>query len=73
MLIKALGNTIKARRKILGITQAHLAELAELNINTVIRIENGKINPTVIVVNSIADVLGMELTLSVKKLINEKG
>jgi y4mF family transcriptional regulator len=67
MLIKEIGNTIKERRKILGITQAHLAELAEVNINTVIRIENGKINPTVNVVNSIADVLGMELTLSVKK------
>jgi len=65
-LIKELGKTIKERRKTLGITQAHLAELAGVNTNTVIRIENGKINPKIEVVHSIADVLGMELTLSVK-------
>jgi len=67
MLIEELGNTLKERRKTLGITQAHLAELAGVNMNTIIRIENGKINPTIKVVNSIADVMGMELTLSVKK------
>lgn len=68
MLIEALGEKIKERRKTLGITQKHLAELAGVNPNTIIRIENGKINPTIEVVNSIADVLGMELTISVKKI-----
>lgn len=68
MLIEELGNKIKGRRKTLGITQKHLAELAGVNPNTIIRIENGKINPTIEVVNSIADVLGMELTISVKKI-----
>lgn len=67
MLVYELGNTLKARRKTLGITQAHLAELAEVNTNTIIRIETGKINPTIQVVDRIADVLGMELTLRVKK------
>ena len=67
MLIEELGNKIKERRRTLGITQKHLAELAGVNPNTIIRIENGKINPTIEVVNSIADVLGMELTISVKK------
>ncbi len=68
MLIEELGNKIKGRRKTLGVTQKHLAELAGVNPNTIIRIENGKINPTIEVVNSIADVLGMELTISVKKI-----
>ncbi len=68
MLIEELGGEIKGRRKTLGITQKHLAELAGVNPNTIIRIENGKINPTIEVVNSIADVLGMELTISVKKI-----
>ncbi len=67
MLIGELGNTIKERRKTLGITQAYLAELAGVNTNTIIRIEKGKINPTLEVVSCIADVLGMELMLSVKK------
>lgn len=67
MLTEELGNTIRGRRKTLGITQKHLAELAEVNTNTIIRIESGKINPTIEVVNSIAEVLGMELSISVKK------
>jgi y4mF family transcriptional regulator len=67
MLIGELGNTIRERRRTLGITQIHLAELAGVNVNTIIRIENGKINATIEVVNSIAEVLGLELTLSVKK------
>lgn len=67
MLIKELGNTIKERRKLLGITQQDLADLADVNINTVIRIEGNKINPSIEVVNSIAQILGMELKLEVKK------
>ncbi|MFT6441589.1 MAG: y4mF family transcriptional regulator [Crocinitomicaceae bacterium] len=67
MLITELGNSIKARRKTLGITQVHLADLAGVNSNTIIRIENGKINPSIEVINSIVDVLGMEITLSIKK------
>ena len=67
MLITELGNSIKARRKTLKITQVHLADLAGVNSNTIIRIENGKINPSIEVINSIVDVLGMEITLSIKK------
>jgi len=67
MLIAELGNSIKARRKTLGITQVHLADLAGVNIDTIIRIENGKINPSIEVVNAIVDVLGMEITLTIKK------
>ncbi|MFT6923357.1 MAG: y4mF family transcriptional regulator [Crocinitomicaceae bacterium] len=67
MLITELGNSIKARRKTLGITQVHLADLAGVNSNTIIRIENGKINPSIEIINSIVDVLGMEITLSIKK------
>ncbi|MEX1003588.1 MAG: helix-turn-helix domain-containing protein [Crocinitomicaceae bacterium] len=67
MLIKELGNTIKERRKLLGITQQDLADLAGVNINTVIRIEGNKINPSIEVVSSIAEILGMELKLEVRK------
>lgn len=67
MLIQEVGNTIKERRKTLGITQTHLAELAEVNVNTIIRIENDKISPTIEVLNKIAEVLGLELSLDVKR------
>lgn len=67
MLISQSGNIIKKRRKLLGITQQDLADLAGVNINTVIRIEGNKINPSIEVVDSIAEILGMELKLEVKK------
>lgn len=66
MLIIDLGNIIRERRKTLGITQAHLAELSQVNVNTIIRIENGNVSPTLQVVNQIAEILGMTLTLEVK-------
>ena len=67
MLIQEIGKIIKERRKTLGITQAHLAELAEVNVNTIIRIENGKINPTIEVLHKITEVLGLEFSLGIKE------
>jgi y4mF family transcriptional regulator len=61
-----IGKTIQQRRKQLKITQPHLAELAEVSVNTITRIERGQVNPTLEVVEKIADVLGMQLQLGVK-------
>ena len=68
MLVKVLGETIKNRRKELKITQPHLAELANVSINTLYKIERGQGNPSFDVLNKLAEVLGMELTLEVKNL-----
>jgi y4mF family transcriptional regulator len=67
MLVSNLGKAIKIRRKELGITQPHLADLAQISINTLYKLENGMGNPSIDVLNKLADVLGMELTLQVKK------
>jgi y4mF family transcriptional regulator len=67
MLVKTLGETIKNRRKELSITQPHLAELANVSTNTLYKIERGQGNPSLDVLNKLAEVLGMELTLAVKK------
>lgn len=67
MLLKSLGETIRKRRKDLSITQPHLAELAEISTNTLYKLERGQGNPSLEVINKLADVLGMELTLEVKK------
>lgn len=67
MLIKHLGETIRIRRKELGITQPHLAELAKISTNTLYKLERGQSNPTIDVLSKIAGVLGMELKLEVKK------
>lgn len=68
MLVKELGEAIKVRRKELGITQPHLAALAGISTNTLYKLERGLGNPSLTVILSIAEVLGMELKLDVKKL-----
>lgn len=67
MLVMDIGKTIKKRRKELGITQPHLAELAEVSTNTLYKLERGQGNPSLNVLNKLAEVLGMELILEVKK------
>ena len=71
MLFDQIGKTIKARRKELKITQPHLAELANISINTLYKLERGQSNPTLEVINKIAVVLGMELKLEIKKIVNQ--
>ncbi len=67
MLAKQLGETIRKRRKELGITQPHLAELATISTNTLYKLERGQSNPSLTVINKLLEVLGMELTIEVKK------
>jgi transcriptional regulator with XRE-family HTH domain len=67
MLVGQLGKIIKNRRKELSITQPHLAELAAISTNTLYKLERGQGNPSLEVLNKLAEVLGMELTLGVKR------
>jgi len=67
MLVEKVGKQIKDRRNTLGITQPDLAEMAGISTNTLYKIETGKANPTLEVLNSIAEILGMEITMTVKK------
>ena len=65
--MKIIGNTIKKRRKMLKITQRTLAELAGVGINTLTKIERGKGNPTIEVLEKILDTLGLELQIGIKQ------
>jgi transcriptional regulator with XRE-family HTH domain len=67
MLFKTLGEIVKKRRKELKITQPLLAELANISTNTLYKLERGQGNPTLEVLGKLAEVLGLELTLDVKK------
>lgn len=67
MLAVLLGEAIRRRRKELGITQPRLAEIAGVSTNTLYKLERGQGNPSLDVLNKIADVLGMELRLEVKQ------
>jgi len=65
MLVSHIGIAIKERRKELGITQPHLAELAQVSTNTLCKLERGNGNPSLDVLNKLAEVLGMVLKLEV--------
>jgi transcriptional regulator with XRE-family HTH domain len=67
-LVNTIGESIRNRRKELRITQPHLAELAQISVNTLYKIERGQGNPSQKVLHQLADVLGMELKLEVKKI-----
>jgi transcriptional regulator with XRE-family HTH domain len=68
MRIKEMGLFIKERRQVLGMIQPDLAEMAQVSINTIYKIERGETNPSIKVLNKLAEVLGIELTLSMKKI-----
>jgi transcriptional regulator with XRE-family HTH domain len=57
---------IKERKDILKINQEYLAELSEVGIATLKRLESGRGNITLNNLQKIADVLGMELKLELK-------
>lgn len=64
-----LIKTIKDRREALQVTQETVAELSGVGLRTLKQFESGKGNPTLLTLQKIADVLGLELTLTVKKLL----
>jgi len=64
----SIGHLIQQRRKQLKITQPHLAELADVNVNTIYRIERNEANPTILILNKILEVLGMEIKIEIRKV-----
>lgn len=66
-----LIKTIKARREMLQVNQEMLAELSGVSLRTLKQFESGKGNPTLKTIGKLADVLGLEMALQVKTLMNE--
>ena len=62
-----IGRQICERRKDLNITQAKLAQLAGIGLNSLSRLESGKGNPTLKSLQKIADILGFELKFAVRE------
>lgn len=59
---------IKQRRAILKISQQDLADFSGIGLRTIKMIELNKANPTMASMQKIAEVLGLELVLQVRKL-----
>ncbi len=66
MHFSELIKTIKERREVLQVTQQGLADLSGVGLRTLKQFESGKGNPTLLTLQKIADVLGMEVYLKIK-------
>ncbi len=69
MHLEEIISILKERRQTLSVTQEHLAELSGVGLRTIKEIESGKGNPTFDTLSKLADVLGMEIKLEVKKTV----
>lgn len=59
--------TVKERRKSLRVTQDSLAQLSGVSLRTLKQFESGKGNPTIETLQKLANTLGMEVCLQIKK------
>ena len=72
MHFEELIKTIKERRKVMQVTQETLAELSGVGLRTLKQFESGKGNPTLLTLQKLADVLGMELCLKLRNVTRSK-
>lgn len=63
-----MGSLIRERRIILGLTQQELADYAGMSLRMLVALENDKANPSLKILEALASVLGMEVTLKLKEL-----
>ena len=68
MDIKDIGLFIKKRRDFLNLRQQDLSELSGINTRTIHLIEQGTGNPSFETLNKIAEILGLEITVTVKQI-----
>ena len=68
MHFKKLIKTIKERREVMQVTQETLAELSGVGLRTLKQFESGKGNPTLLTLQKLVDVLGMEICLKIKNI-----
>jgi len=62
------GTIIRNRRKLLGLSQQDLAEMAGIGLRTLINIERDQGNPSLNILNNIASILGLELSLQIRTM-----
>jgi len=72
MHLENLIQTVKQRREMMRVTQETLAELSGVGLRTLKQFESGKGNPTLLTIQKLADVLGLEVCLQIKKPMENK-
>lgn len=59
--LKEFGKNVKKVRTLKGITQQHLADILEIEISQISRLERGLLNTSIINIKNIAEVLEIEI------------
>ncbi len=73
MNIQAISNAIVKRRKMLSVSQKELADLADVSLHSIINLESGRGNPTLQLLLTVVEVLGMKMQLEVKDVLRQTG
>lgn len=73
MNIQAISNAIVKRRKMLSVSQKELADLAGVSLHSIINLESGRGNPTLQLLLTVVEVLGMKMRLEVKDVLSQTG
>ncbi len=63
-----IGKLIQERRDLLSIKQEDLSEMTGITSKTIYLIESGKGNPSLDTLNKLLEVLGLELSVDIKKV-----
>ncbi len=66
-----IGKIVHDRRKLLGVNQQTLSELAGVGINTLLAIERGEGNPQLSTLLAILDTLGLKIDINLKTMTYE--
>jgi transcriptional regulator with XRE-family HTH domain len=64
--LMALGEKLRQRRELLRLNQAQLAAVADVSVRTIQMVEQAKTSPSLDTLIRLADVLGLEVGLSLK-------
>lgn len=70
MHFKEIIQSIKERIEIMHVTQETLAERSGVGLRTLKQFESGKGNPTLLTLQKLTEVFGMEVNLQIKSMDN---
>lgn len=67
MDIKTIGQLVEDRRMALGLNQEDLSEMSGITVRTIYNIERGSGNPSFKTLSKLAEVLGLEISMGIRK------
>ncbi|MES2701850.1 MAG: helix-turn-helix transcriptional regulator [Bacteroidota bacterium] len=68
MDIVEIGKYLEQRRRQINLRQEDLSEMSGITVKTIYNIEEGKGNPSLKTLNKLCEVLGVEVSIDIKKV-----